>query len=73
MDKHKQLAVRVIETLRKNGFEAYFAGGCVRDMIMKRIACDYDIATNARPEQVEKIFKKTIAVGKKFGVITAII
>ncbi len=48
---------------------AYFAGGCVRDMLRGVPAKDYDIATSARPEAVQKLFPKTVAVGAHFGVI----
>lgn len=48
---------------------AFFAGGCVRDLVMKQEPKDFDIATTAHPETIEKLFKKTIPVGKQFGVI----
>jgi tRNA nucleotidyltransferase/poly(A) polymerase len=47
-------------------------GGCVRDFLLGRDPQDYDIATSARPEQVEKLFKRTVAVGKKFGVMVVL-
>ncbi len=62
----------VVERLRGSGFEAYFAGGCVRDRLRGVVPKDYDIATNARPEQVETIFRKTIPVGVQFGVILVV-
>ncbi len=62
-------AVRMVETLRKAGFKAYFAGGCVRDKVMGREPQDYDIATDARPEDVMRLFPKTIPVGVSFGVV----
>ena len=62
-------ATRIVETLQKAGFKAYFAGGCVRDMIMQREPKDVDIATSALPDQIERLFKDTYAVGKNFGVI----
>ena len=49
------------------------AGGCVRDMLLGRAASDYDVATNARPEDVMKIFKRTLKVGAKFGVVIVLI
>lgn len=55
--------------LRQAGFEALLAGGCVRDLLMNRAPNDFDIATNARPEDVEALFAKTVAVGKAFGVM----
>ena len=58
-----------IKSLSEKGFIAYLAGGCVRDALLGISANDFDIATNATPDQVEDIFEKTIAVGKQFGVI----
>ena len=55
--------------LREQGHIAYFAGGCVRDMVRKLAPKDIDIATDARPEEVEKLFPRTYAVGAHFGVI----
>jgi poly(A) polymerase len=49
------------------------AGGCVRDMLLRRTASDYDVTTNARPEDVMKIFKRTLKVGAKFGVVIVLI
>src|SRR5207244_6329976 len=54
---------------RAVGHIAYFAGGCVRDMVRGLARKDYDIATDARPEVVQKIFPRTYAVGVHFGVI----
>lgn len=54
------------------GFTAFWVGGCVRDFLLGREPQDFDIATDARPEQVERVFKKTIPVGKKFGVIIVV-
>ncbi|MEK7309926.1 MAG: CCA tRNA nucleotidyltransferase [Planctomycetota bacterium] len=68
-----RIALSVVKTLQKKGFQAYFAGGCVRDRLMKRQPKDYDVATNARPNQVMKLFKKTLAIGKQFGVVVVII
>lgn len=66
-------ALEVVKTLQKHGFQAYFAGGCVRDRLMKRPPKDFDVATNARPGQVMKLFPKTLAIGKAFGVIVVIV
>lgn len=65
----KNTAFSIVKTLQNKGFEAYFAGGCVRDMILGIPHDDIDIATNALPEQIEGIFQKTFAIGKHFGVI----
>jgi putative nucleotidyltransferase with HDIG domain len=65
----KQTAAAIVRKLRAAGHEAYFVGGCVRDLVLKRKPYDFDIASSATPDQVEKLFAKTIAVGKAFGVI----
>lgn len=65
-------ALSIIQTLRGHGFEAYLCGGCVRDMILGREPADFDVATNAVPDQVEALFDKTLAVGKSFGVVIVI-
>ena len=65
----KTKAQEMVKILSNAGFKAYWAGGCVRDMIMAIDPLDYDIATNARPGQVMKLFKKTIPVGASFGVV----
>src|SRR5437667_6634261 len=65
----EEAARRVLTQLRESGNIAYFAGGCVRDMVRGLIAKDYDIATNARPEAVQGLFPHTFAVGAHFGVI----
>lgn len=71
--KEKELATEIVKKLSKAGFAAYFAGGCVRDLLMNQSAKDYDIATTASPDQVMRLFDKTVAVGKQFGVIIAIV
>ena len=64
-------ARRVIDELANAGFMAYFAGGCVRDALLKRKPKDFDVATNATPESVREVFgkKRTLAFGASFGVI----
>jgi poly(A) polymerase len=62
-------ATSVIRTLRHQGFQAYLAGGCVRDLLLQREPADYDIATSATPAQVMEIFPDTYAVGAQFGVV----
>ncbi len=59
----------IVETLRERGFQAYLVGGCVRDLLLGREPKDYDVATNATPEQVMSIFPETYAVGAQFGVV----
>jgi poly(A) polymerase len=66
-------AIKIIQTLNEHGFSAYFAGGCVRDMLMGLEPHDIDIATSATPDEVEKVFPRTIPVGKQFGVIVVLI
>ena len=73
MDQPKELeALEIIRRLRGEGFAAYLAGGCVRDRILGVAAKDYDIATEARPEVVQRLFANTIAVGARFGVIVVV-
>ena len=62
----------IIDTLVKNGFEAYLVGGCVRDMLMGIPPHDYDITTSAPPEIILTIFEKTIPTGIKHGTVTVI-
>lgn len=71
-DKVELTARRIVERLQDEGFIAYYAGGCVRDSLLGKIPVDYDIATNARPEDVQRLFPKTIAVGAHFGVIVVV-
>ena len=65
-------ALNILNKIRSAGFTAYFAGGAVRDRLLGRTPKDYDIATNALPEQIEELFEKTVAVGKAFGVIMVV-
>jgi tRNA nucleotidyltransferase/poly(A) polymerase len=68
----RRFAVEVVRTLRVAGYEAYWAGGCVRDQLLGREPKDYDVATDAQPRQVRKLFghHRTLALGASFGVIT---
>jgi poly(A) polymerase len=59
----------IVQTLRQRGFQAYLVGGCVRDLLLGREPKDYDVATNATPQQVMTIFPETYAVGAQFGVV----
>jgi poly(A) polymerase len=68
----RDIATDVVRRLQEAGFIAYFAGGCVRDEQLGLTPVDYDVATNARPEQVQKLFARTIAIGAAFGVIDVI-
>ena len=69
----RESAVFILERLRREGYEAYLAGGCVRDMLLKKEPQDYDIATAARPEDIQRIFPNTLPVGAQFGVILVLI
>ncbi|NIA02236.1 MAG: CCA tRNA nucleotidyltransferase, partial [Nitrospirae bacterium] len=69
----KATSVQIIEILKKAGHEAYWAGGCVRDMLLGIEPKDFDIVTSAKPEEIEDLLEHTIPIGKKFGVILAIV
>jgi poly(A) polymerase len=62
-------ALQIIAALRAAGFEAYLAGGCVRDLLLGREPHDYDVATGATPDVVLSLFPRTFAVGAHFGVV----
>ena len=64
-----EAALKIVETLRTRGYEAYLAGGCVRDLLLGRQPADYDVATSAPPEVVLEMFPRTFAVGAHFGVV----
>jgi poly(A) polymerase len=70
-DIRRKFAYQVVEQLRKAGYEALWAGGCVRDLLLELAAMDYDVATSATPEQVRSLFgqRRTLSVGAAFGVI----
>jgi len=70
--RQKEAALKVVSSLQQKGYIAFFAGGCVRDELLGREPRDYDVATNALPDEVEALFSKTIAIGKAFGVIAVI-
>ncbi len=76
MTKLEKNATKLVKTFHKAGFQALFAGGYVRDKILKRSIHDIDIATNAGPEEIKKILDKNkikhIEIGEKFGVIAAV-
>jgi poly(A) polymerase len=65
----KDFAISIIRTLREHGHKAYLVGGCVRDLLLTREPADYDVATDATPEEVMRIFPETYAVGAQFGVV----
>ena len=65
----RDAAVKILKTLRQDGYTAYLAGGCVRDELLGYHPKDYDIATDAKPDQVRALFKRTRYVGEAFGVV----
>ena len=67
-----EFAREVVATLQRAGFQAVWAGGCVRDLLMGQDPIDYDVATNARPHQVRKLFPRTVPVGAQFGVVLVV-
>jgi poly(A) polymerase len=62
----------VVTVLLGAGFEAYLVGGCVRDFLLGRNIKDYDVATSARPEDVERLFPKVLEIGRAFGVMKVV-
>ncbi len=64
-----EAALRIVDALRGRGYEAYLAGGCVRDLLLGREPKDYDVATSATPDVVLEMFPRTFAVGAHFGVM----
>jgi len=68
----RAIATEIVLRLQAAGFAAFWVGGCVRDFLLGRGPGDYDIATSAWPEQIEGLFKHTIAVGRKFGVVIVV-
>ena len=62
----------VLETLQQAGFEAWYAGGCVRDTLLGRPVHDWDVTTAALPEQVMALFPKTVPTGLKHGTVTVL-
>jgi poly(A) polymerase len=72
--EQRRFAVQLVRQLRDAGFEAFWAGGCVRDHLLGRMPKDYDVATNATPTEIRKLFgqRRTLAIGAAFGVITVL-
>ena len=69
MSTARQHAEEIVRTLRQHGHQAYFPGGCVRDILLNREPADYDVATDATPQRVMQVFPQTYAVGEQFGVV----
>ncbi len=68
----RKVATDIVSRLQGAGYSAFWVGGCVRDFLLGREPGDYDIATSALPEQIEQLFKRTVAVGRKFGVMVVV-
>jgi poly(A) polymerase len=62
-------ASKIIQTLNKNNFEAYLVGGAIRDLLLDKEPKDFDIATNATPEQIKKLFKRARVIGRRFKIV----
>src|SRR5262245_41111774 len=69
MVTEREFAISVVRRLHEAGFHALWAGGCVRDEYLGLVPKDYDVATDARPEQVKELFPHHVAVGEAFGVV----
>src|SRR3989442_7245821 len=69
MDAKRQAAVDIVRRLRAEGFQAYLVGGCVRDLVMGREPKDYDVATDATPDAVVRLYPESLTVGAQFGVV----
>lgn len=70
----REFAISIVQQLRAAGYEALWAGGCVRDLLLEKTPKDYDVATNAKPQQVREClgFRRTLEIGASFGVITVV-
>ena len=62
-------AVKVVQTLNDGGFEAYIVGGAVRDLLLGLRPKDFDVATNATPEQVKGLFRRAFIIGRRFRIV----
>ncbi len=72
MHADRETALWVVRRLREAGFEALFAGGCVRDMELGIAPADYDVATSATPQDVQRLFRRVLLVGAQFGVAVVV-
>lgn len=61
--------LNILKKLQKHHFEAYIVGGCIRDLILKRVPKDFDIATNAHPEEITSIFNNARVIGRRFKIV----
>ena len=62
-------ALKVVHRLNQHGYRAYFVGGCVRDMLLKKRPKDFDVATSATPPQIRRIFSNSRSVGRRFRIV----
>src|ERR1043165_7632684 len=72
--RQREFALEIAQKLRAAGFEALWAGGCVRDELLGLVPKDYDVATSATPEQIRDLFghRRSLPIGAAFGVITVL-
>jgi poly(A) polymerase len=70
-DPECQASLEVVRRLEEAGFEAYWVGGSVRDLLLKKTPKDFDVVTSARVPQISKLFPKHLKIGKKFGIVIA--
>ena len=68
-NKFSPLALEIVKKLKKSGFQAYLVGGCVRDSLVGIKAKDFDVSTDATPEEVKKIFRSSRIIGKRFRLV----
>src|SRR3569832_1333409 len=68
----KDLATSIVRRLQEAGYDSFWVGDCVRDFLLGREPDDYDIVTSALPDQIEQLFRRTIPVGRKFGVMVVL-
>ena len=66
-------AIDILKRFNQNGYEAYFVGGCVRDYLLGEDFSDIDITTNALPDEVKKVFRKSIDTGIQHGTVTILV
>lgn len=62
-------ALQVVETLQDAGYEAFLVGGAVRDLLLSRTPKDFDVATNATPEQIKRLFRRAYIIGRRFRIV----
>jgi poly(A) polymerase len=71
LDRHlfSPCALKVIERLQQNGYQAFFVGGCLRDILLGYHPKDFDVVTNARPDQIARIFSNALIIGRRFTLV----